>query len=161
MFLLFKMAFSINPNEGGLFSHSIGRVPPCWVETVQRTFRARMSTFLIQINQKWSQMTADIITDLQSTWKMPNVTQFFSEAAQKYPSLSVKFSWSDTYINFGNFPIFCLHRQYIHQMKAEIILNSNLPSKKWFALKFFFNTHHKHQNENYTKVLHFKLHPIR
>ena len=28
--------------------------------------------------------------------------------------------------NFGTFIIFDLHRQYVYQMKAEIILNSNL-----------------------------------
>ena len=89
--LLFIYKPFLNPKEGGVFLAVWGRV-----ETALKTLSAHAATFLGQINQKRSRMTADIIFDQQSTWKMPNIPQFFSEAAQTYPSLSAKFSQLDT-----------------------------------------------------------------
>ena len=70
-----------NPKEGGGFSRCVGQGDG--VEIVLKTLCARATTFLCQINQKWSQMTADIIIG-------PNIPHFFSEAPQKYPRFEFK-----------------------------------------------------------------------
>ena len=73
-------------------------------------------------------------------WELECLSTYrISENHPMFCSFSVPWPWSSLvwarkffsfrHENFWKFIIFDLHRQYVHQMKAEIILNSNLTSK--------------------------------
>ena len=87
-------------------------------------------------------------------WELECLSTYrISENHPMFCSFSVPWPWSSLvwarkffsfrHENFWKFIIFDLHRQYVHQMKAENILNSNLTSKNTICYKekiiiFFF-----------------------
>ena len=123
--------FHINPNQGGLFDRSIewgGRIPPAgfW-----RFLSAYLMSESVKKVLKWK---------LASFWthgvfeNQPMLHIFVAVNRQnnhvrlwKFPSLRSQ--------NFWKFTLFHLHRQYVYQMKAGIILNSNLAHRTWLVLK--------------------------
>ena len=87
-------------------------------------------------------------------WELECLSTYrISENHPMFCSFSVPWPWSSLvwaqkffsfrHENFWKFIIFDLHRQYVHQMKAENILNSNLTSKNTICYKknhnFFFS----------------------
>ena len=68
----------------------------------------------------------------------PKITSqnFIPGIGQNYRTALLSTPTATLIYNFGDFAIFCLHRQYIHQMKAEIILSSKLPSQTCFVMEF-------------------------
>ena len=107
-------------------------------------------------------------------WELECLSTYrISENHPMFCSFSVPWPWSSLvwarkffsfrHENFWKFIIFDLHRQYVHQMKAENILNSNLTSKnticykkksKFFFSKFLLQFRQKFifSNSNFSKI---------
>ena len=101
-------------------------------------------------------------------WELECLSTYrISENHPMFCSFSVPWPWSSLvwarkffrfrHVNFWKFIIFDLHRQYVHQMKAENILNSNLTSKNTICYEKYFKKKFSKFSPRFRQIFFFSI----
>ena len=121
----------LNPNQHGLCGRSIARGGWNQDNAVFGLLRPHFSPKSTKHGLKWE-------LECLSTYRISENHPMFCSFSVPWPWSSLVWArkfFSFRHENFWKFIIFDLHRQYVHQMKAENILNSNLTSKNTICYK--------------------------